>query len=198
MFISYHVVSVVLGINSFTKALQPSGDNRAAVQVESTDGIGDESLVNDDRSADNAAQIGLNYVAAYWPNRVLMKNVQIDLPLTGSMENQGAWEVSETGANFAINTAIPNGQSGNTVIFGHDRPNLFRNIHNLKAGDQIIVYGADKPYAYAVDSFKIVKPTDVSVMSQTKSATLTLITCDGWLSQDRFVVTAHYVNDQAI
>ena len=193
LFLTYQVASIFLGANSFAKAIESPASNSQPAQVESNDDASEQHLVYDDKVGDYDTPIGLNYVASYWPTRVQIANAQIDLPLTGSMEQQGIWEVSEDGANFAINTAIPNDQSGNTVIFGHDRPHLFRNIHNLKPGDEIKVYGADKVYVYTMDGSKIVSPSDISVMQQTKTATLTLITCDGWLSKDRYVVTAKLV-----
>ena len=90
----------------------------------------------------------------------------------------------------ALNTAVPNGVAGNTVIFGHDRPHLFRNIHNLSSGDEIEIETSDAVYTYQVTGNSIVQPEDISVMDQTEKPTLTLITCDGWLSQERFVITA--------
>ncbi len=191
VFVLYHIVSVSLGIDSFAQALQAgANDSGFNVQVESNQTEQDLALVNEDKSKATTVNIGLNYVASYWPTRIVIDKVNIDLPLIGSMESQGDWDVSETGANYAINTAMPNGQSGNTVIFGHDRPQLFHDIHELEVGDVITVMSQGHEYKYRVSGSKVVQPTDVSVMNQTVKPTLTLITCDGWLSQDRFIITA--------
>ncbi len=139
-----------------------------------------------------AITLGLQAEESQWPTRILIPAVGIDLALEGSMEQDGQWEVSTIGANFALNTAIPNSVSGNTAIFGHDRPGLFRPIHNLKTNDTIHLTTANGVFIYKVTGSTIVEPTDVSVMDQTPASTLTLITCDGWLSQQRYVVTARF------
>lgn len=135
---------------------------------------------------------GLTSQQSQWPIRVFMPSVKIDLPLEGSIEETGAWKISETGANFALNTAIPNESNGNTVLFGHDRPKLFHDIHGLKIGDPITVFNSKGSYTFTMVSSKVVTPTDVSVMDQTELPILTLLTCDGWLSQNRYVVVAKF------
>jgi sortase A len=139
-----------------------------------------------------AAVLGLQAQASQWPTRVTMPSAAIDLTLDGSMEQAGSWVISETGANFALNTAIPNGQTGNTVLFGHDRPKLFHDIHQLKPGDAINILTAAGTYTYKMTSSTVVEPSDVSVMNQTDASTITLLTCDGWLSQNRYVVVGAF------
>ena len=125
-----------------------------------------------------------------WPTRIKIGSVGLDLPLEGSIENNGSWNISLTGADFAINTAVPNPTAGNTTLFGHDRPLLFRPIHDTKVGDQILVYAPDGVYAYTITGNTVVEPSDISIFNQTPTPTLTLITCNGWFSENRFVVFA--------
>lgn len=143
------------------------------------------------------ALVGLQTDSSIWPTRVVIDSVGIDLALTGSIEKEGQWLISETGANFATNTAIPNGQTGNTALFGHDRPKLFRNLHDLKEGAVVKVITKYMVYYYTVTGSKTVAPSDVSVMNQTTDPILTLITCDGWLSENRLVINAKFTRSEA-
>lgn len=126
------------------------------------------------------------------PVSVSMPSVNINLALSGSREQDGQWEISENGANFALNSAIPSVFGGNTVLFGHDRPQLFRNIHKLEAGHEVTVIVGGTKYVYTVFSSETVSPTDVRVFNQTTASTLTLITCDGWTSAERYIVHATF------
>lgn len=72
-------------------------------------------------------------------------------------------------------SALP-GTSGNAVIAGH-RDTFFRHIHSLRYGDDIYVLRSGKQFHYVVRSRKIVEPTDLSVLNDTKYGELTLITC---------------------
>jgi LPXTG-site transpeptidase (sortase) family protein len=183
-FVLYHLYAALFGTASFVQAYlpqHPAATAPAHVTPSSTPS-----------ATPLLAYIGLQSDKSLWPNRIVMSTVGIDLPVEGSMEQSGAWNISLTGADYALNTAVPNGQSGNTAIFGHDRPKLFHSIHNLKIGDKIDVYTSKGVYTYAMAGSQVVTPTDVSVMDPSTDSTLTLLTCDGWLSQNRFVVHAKF------
>ena len=76
-------------------------------------------------------------------------------------------------------TPLP-GQNGNTVISGHRTTYLhpFRNIDQLKAGDQIfITMLSGVRYTYLVSTLTTVLPTAVQVLANTPDNRLTLTTC---------------------
>ncbi len=79
------------------------------------------------------------------------------------------------GPGHVVDTAIP-GEAGNAVITGH-RDTFFRNIYELKKGDDIIVRRNGQVFKYQVTGKKIVQPEDLSVLKPTQDAQLTLITC---------------------
>jgi sortase A len=79
------------------------------------------------------------------------------------------------GPGRITNTALP-GETGNSVITAH-RDTFFRRLVELEHGDRIQVRRAGKLYIYEVTGKKIVEPTDISVLRQTKDPQLTLITC---------------------
>jgi sortase A len=72
-------------------------------------------------------------------------------------------------------TPIP-GEGGNSVITAH-RDTFFRHIYELTKGDEIIVRRNGQLFKFQVIGKKVVDPDDVSVLSPTTDANLTLITC---------------------
>ena len=83
-------------------------------------------------------------------------------------------------------TALP-GEKGNVFISGHSaiRPAfsikqaLFSNLTDLKVGDQMIVDTSGSRFIYEVIGFKIVDPSDLSVISapDTMGRYISLMTC---------------------
>jgi sortase A len=73
-------------------------------------------------------------------------------------------------------TALP-GRPGNVGLAAH-RDTLFRNLKDVRQGDFINLSTARKTYHYQVVSYRIVEPTDVSVLSALPDQKLlTLVTC---------------------
>ncbi len=58
-------------------------------------------------------------------------------------------------------------------MYGHP----FRHLNELNNGDQIIIYTSDGKFVYQVLERKIVRPTDLSVINQSRDTQLTLTTC---------------------
>jgi LPXTG-site transpeptidase (sortase) family protein len=81
----------------------------------------------------------------------------------------------KVGVGRITTTAIP-GEKGNAVVTAH-RDTFFRHIADLKKGDEIIVRRNGERMTFQMTGYKIVKPSDVSVLKPTKEPTLTLITC---------------------
>lgn len=72
-------------------------------------------------------------------------------------------------------TPLP-GEPGNSVITAH-RDTFFRHIYQLRKGDEILVRRGGELFKFEVTGQKVVEPTDMSVLRQSKEPRLTLITC---------------------
>lgn len=75
-------------------------------------------------------------------------------------------------------TAMP-GQLGNVVVAGHRTSHgaVFRNIHQLVQGDEVIFGTADGEFRYVVDRISIVQPDAMYIIAQTPEHTATLFAC---------------------
>ena len=78
------------------------------------------------------------------------------------------------------------GQGSNIFIFGHssyywykpgDYKEIFKNLEDIKIGDEIIVWYNQKEYHYIVDKIKTVLPNQVDVIKPTQIEQLSLMTC---------------------
>ena len=72
-------------------------------------------------------------------------------------------------------TALP-GTSGNVGLAGH-RDTFFRSLRRIKVGDDIRLTTSAGTFKYRVISLSVVLPDAIEVLNDTKSPTLTLVTC---------------------
>ena len=99
------------------------------------------------------------------------------------------WEQLKKGVAQHIGSANP-GQAGNVVLSAHNDifGELFRDLDQLKAGDEIRLTTATREFVYRVTGTSIVEPTNVSAMAPTTRPTLTLISCYPYLVDDQRIV----------
>lgn len=78
-----------------------------------------------------------------------------------------------------IGTPLPE-KKGNFCIAGHRSytfGEFFNRLDELEAGDEIIIETNMGKYKYNVYEKKVVEPNEISVLDNTKSSTITLVTC---------------------
>jgi sortase A len=106
----------------------------------------------------------------------------------------------DKGVGYWPGTAMP-GRVGNVVLGGHrtSKQKPFRNIDLLVPGDEVYVTTADGTFVYAVTGTQIIEPTDVWIIDQTESATLTLFACHPPHSvKQRIAVFAEYLREESV
>lgn len=102
------------------------------------------------------------------------------------------WEQLKQGVGQHIGTANP-GQKGNLILSAHNDifGEIFRDLDQLKEGDEIILETLSQTVTYQVVNKEIVEPTDVSAMEPTNDAIVTLISCyPYWVDNQRIVIVA--------
>jgi sortase A len=100
------------------------------------------------------------------------------------------------GAGRISGTAKP-GQPGNIGIAAH-RDGFFRGLKDIRVGDRIELRAQSTEFLYKVDDIEIVQPTDVTVLRNRSSPSLTLVTCYPFYfvgdAPQRYIVHAAIVN----
>lgn len=128
------------------------------------------------------------------PTRIIIPNLNIDLPVKEAKVVNGYWEVFPTGAGWGIGSGLP-GEIGNQVIFSHARKGMFLSLREAKIRQIIYVMTKDKWYSYEIMDIKEVLPSQIEVVAPTSDETLTLFTCSGFSDSKRLIVIAKRFDD---
>jgi len=125
--------------------------------------------------------------------RIQIPAISVDAPVVMG-DN---WEQLKKGVAQRIGTSNP-GQNGNTVLSAHNDifGEIFRDLDQLKPGDEIIIFSNLRAYTYIVEEQLIVEPTQVEVMDQTPGPTVTLISCYPYLVDDQRIVIKASILEQ--
>jgi sortase A len=130
------------------------------------------------------------------PIRLQIPSVRIDssvVPIGWSMIPapgggvKSEWNVADYAVGHHKGSVNP-GQVGNVVLSGHVdyKGQVFKDLHQVKKGDEVILYTEKGQYIYVITDIVIVREEGVSdeqkranaaYMNQTKDLTLTMITC---------------------
>ena len=99
------------------------------------------------------------------------------------------WEQLKKGVGQHPGTPNP-GEPGNMVVSAHNDifGELFRDLDQLRPGDEVRVTTATREFVYRVTGTRIVEPREVGVMSPTTRATITLISCYPYLVDDQRII----------
>jgi sortase A len=124
--------------------------------------------------------------------RIRIPAISVDAPVVmGDGDEQ-----LKKGVGQYIHSPNP-GQDGNLVLSAHNDVfgEIFRDLDQLQAGDEIIIYTNQRAYTYVVQQQQIVGPLQVEVMAPTNEPVATLISCYPYMvDTHRVVITATLLN----
>ena len=126
------------------------------------------------------------------PQRIILPELSIDLPVKNSGLINGYWQGFIDAAGWGEGSGLP-GQPGNQVIFAHARRGLFLPLKDVEIGNKVYVLSKETWYQYEVKEIKQVLPSQVEVIAPTEDETLTLYTCSGFTDSKRLIVVAKRV-----
>jgi len=170
------MVSIVVRVNGLVMA-RAGVWSFEAHQSESADSAGgkpestslDFSLWSEKRVRAYKAALGMKFDA---PLAVLsIPRIGLEVPVFDGTDDL----ILNRGAGRISGTAKP-GQPGNVGIAAH-RDGFFRGLKDIRVGDRIELRTQGDASLYAVDDIEIVQPTDVTVLRNRSSPSLTLVTC---------------------
>lgn len=118
---------------------------------------------------------------------IVIPKINVDAPIVYSAKDTNAQilEDLKSGVVHYPGTAMP-GRVGNVFMTGHSSyywwnggqyNQVFALLHNLKAGDLVYLYYKGGKYVYRMKDSVVVNPSDVHVLDQTTTPTLSLMTC---------------------
>jgi LPXTG-site transpeptidase (sortase) family protein len=130
------------------------------------------------------------------PTKILVPSLSLEINIEEGNYNSidKSWNVSDQNAQFISVSDNPGPENGNTVIYAHNTKNLFGDTHKLKDSDNVYLYNENSNLIeYEYTGFKLVDPSNVSVINSSDSSKLTLITCSGLFNQKRRIMDFKFV-----
>lgn len=124
------------------------------------------------------------------PIALIIKDLELELPIYSASLDGGKWQATTQGVSYLTSSAVP-GELGNSILYGHNWPNLLGKLHKVKPGDEITIVFADASRKnFTIKYTSVVTPDQTHILNPTADRRLTLYTCTGLFDNKRFVVTA--------
>ncbi len=123
--------------------------------------------------------------------------VSISIPSLGiknviipSMIKDNKWEATTEGISYLSSSPVP-GQDGNSILYGHNWPNILGDLSKIKPGEKIeITMSNGERRIFTVEYTSIVNSSQTHILNQSTDKRITIYTCAGFLDSKRFVATA--------
>lgn len=127
------------------------------------------------------------------PSSIKINSIEVDLPIIPSVVKNGEFETTKKGISYLQDSAVP-GQKGNTILYGHNWPNLLGRLPKITPGDVVEIEFADgSTVKYSIEYTAKVTSDQVHILSQTEDARLTIYTCTGLFDTKRFVAVGKLI-----
>lgn len=123
-----------------------------------------------------------------YPVRLQVPSLQMDLQIVDGVFNEQSksWSLSRDKVHYALPTVQPNNDQGNTLLYGHYRPEVFAKLHKITPGAEVIVTTDNgHTFTYTLREITTVDPSDTSIFTYQGKPQLTIQTCTGTWMQDR-------------
>ena len=122
------------------------------------------------------------------PVKLVIASLSMNLDVVDGAYNQekGTWTLSNDKVHYALPTVQPNNDSGNTLIYGHYRPEVFARLHTIQPGAQAIIDTDNgHRFTYTFQKSETVAPDNTDVFTYEGTPRLTIQTCTGAFMQNR-------------
>ena len=136
-----------------------------------------------------------NKVSSSKPVGIVINSINLSLPITESEIKDNKWQSSGNSISYLKTSSIP-GENGNSILYGHNWPNLLGNLKTTKPGEIItIIYSDSSSKNFEIEYTTIVDPSETSILKNSEDKRITLYTCTGFLDSKRLVVVAKLLNN---
>jgi LPXTG-site transpeptidase (sortase) family protein len=132
----------------------------------------------------------LAFVPATAPVRIDIERLGISLPIIPTELIGGKWNATDRGVSFLTSTPVP-GEYGNSVLYGHNWPNLLGKLVRITPGDMIDIHLSDGSIRHFRVKYTMkVTPDQTHILESGNDTRITIYTCAGFLDRERFVAVA--------
>lgn len=163
------------------------------------------NIAYEEGSIDRDADILASNPITVFPDRLVVKSLGIDLPVSNPQTRDIAaldTELQTSSVRYPDSAKLGE-QGGNVLLFGHSSRlpivrnqfyKAFNGIETLNNGDLIQAYSGNEVYDYRVTRVYQANATDDRIPLDVEGQRLTLLTCDSFgKKSDRWVVEAEFV-----
>jgi LPXTG-site transpeptidase (sortase) family protein len=143
-----------------------------------------------DRNQTASAPVGATIEGQ--PNHFSVPSLHMSLPVINGYYSTETkqWTLTLSEVQYATVTPPPNNFGGNTFLYGHYRPEVFYNLHNIAIGaDAILTTTNGHTFTYQLTKVSVVSPSNDSLFTYKGPPILTVQTCTGTFFQYRQLFT---------
>jgi LPXTG-site transpeptidase (sortase) family protein len=130
------------------------------------------------------------------PARLIIPRLGIDLPIEAGTYDavSDSWTLSRTAVHYAVMTALPNNDSGNTLIYGHNNRKILAPTRDIQVGDELhIITKENQTFTYRYVADVKVDPANTDILTAAAgNPKLTLLTCNGLWNEKRRLMDFEY------
>ncbi len=128
------------------------------------------------------------------PIGLRINSIDLALSITPAEIKNNNWQAFPNAISYLKTTVVP-GAKGNSVLYGHNWPNLLGDLKKVKPGDNInIIYSDNSSKDFEIEFITKVLPSETSILKDSPDNRVTLYTCTGFLDSERLVVIAKLLN----
>lgn len=138
----------------------------------------------------NARELSKVETSGIVPVYIKAYPVGVDVEVEEATINNGVWAIHPDSVSH-LNTSAGIGDTGNIIMYGHNKDSVLGPIRYTQVGQKIEIKGSDnKDYNYEIIKIDVVSPDNLEYIKDTETETLTIYTCVGFLDSKRFIVVA--------
>lgn len=127
-----------------------------------------------------------------YPQSITISSINVNLAVIPSAKKNGKFETTKNGVTYLTNSVLPS-QTGNSVFYGHNWPNLLGSLKKVKRGDTIeLKYPSGEIKTFTIDLVTEMPAEYAKVSLESDQKVMTIYTCSGFLDSKRIIVTANY------
>lgn len=124
------------------------------------------------------------------PIGIKINSLNLSLPVIPSEIKNNEWEATTKGVSYLTSSVTP-GETGNSILYGHNWASLLGNLRKVKPGEKIaIIYSDGSVKEFLIEYAIEVKPDNGDILQNSSDSRITLYTCSGFLDSKRLVVVA--------